>query len=59
MPYEAISIAHKCLERAAEAEKIKDREQANVWRAKSAECFRIAADPSVPVSPGCSNGTGA
>lgn len=45
MSHDAINIAHKYLKLAAEAEKTKDRKQANDWRAKSAEYFRVAADP--------------
>lgn len=47
MKQRARSIAKMCLEMAAEAEKAKDRRQANDWRAKSAQCFRIAAGHSV------------
>lgn len=47
MSRRASNVARMCLEMAAEAEKAKDRRQANDWRAKSAECFRIAAGHSV------------
>lgn len=39
----ARNVAKMCLEMAAEAERNRDRRDANRWRRQSAECFRIAA----------------
>ncbi len=47
MATRARNVARLCLEMAAEAEKAKDRRQANDWRAKSAQCFRVAAGQSI------------
>jgi hypothetical protein len=47
----ARNVATMCLKVAAEAERNQDRQKADRWRLKAAECFRIAAGHKIEGQP--------